>query len=102
MEKPKIRCESPVEGEEGHEIESWKYYAIRRVIIRILEEQETGVLESDLPVLVEAIIGDPQTRANIGFIPWYTMVVQKDLEAKEEIVAVPEPDEDTVRLKLKN
>ena len=100
MEKPKIRCESPVEGEEGHEIESWKYYAIRRVIIRILEEQETGVLESDLPVLVEAIISDPQTRANIGFIPWYTLVVQHDLEAKKEIVT--EPEEDTVRLKLKS
>ena len=100
MEKPKIRCESPGESEEAHEIDAWKYYAIRRVIIRILEEQETGVLESDLPVLVEAIIGDPQTRANIGFIPWYTMVVQKDLEVKGEIAT--EPEEDTVRLKLKN
>lgn len=100
MEKPKIRCESPVQGEEAHEIDSWKYYAIRRVIMRILEEQEKGVLEGDLPVLVEAIIADPQTRSNIGFVPWYTLVVQKDLEAKKEILA--EPEEDAVRLTLKN
>ena len=99
MEKPKILCESPVEGEAGNEIDAWKYYAVRRVIMRVLEEREAGVLIDDLPVLVEQIIADPQTRSNIGFVPWYTLVVQHDLEAKKEIMAVPE--EDTVRLKLK-
>ncbi len=98
MEQAKTLCESPIPGEPGTEIESWKFYVIRRIIMRVLEENEAGVSAEVLPDKVEQMIGDSQTKSNIGFVPWYTQVVKLDMEAKKQIEVTPE--EDTQRIKL--
>ncbi len=100
MDKPTVHCESTIAGDPGTDIEMWKFHTIRRVIMRVLEGNEAGVLIDVLPDKVQQIIADPQTRSNIGFIPWYTQIVQMDLETKGVIELVPE--EDTQRVMLKS
>lgn len=67
MKTEKTLCETPTPGKKPTRIDTWKYEAVKRAIIDVLNQRPEGVLFSDLTNL----IGDrlkPQERAELRSI----------------------------------
>jgi len=72
----------------GVSISRNKYEIVRKAILASVPRGGRGVAFADLPGLVREKI-PPAERAGLGSIPWYTVTVKLDLEARGLIERIP-------------
>ena len=68
----------------GVRIVRWKYDAVREAILEAVPREEPGLLFKELAGLVRLAL-DPDLLAELGSVPWYTVTVKLDLEARGEL-----------------
>lgn len=84
-----VVCETPRPARKPTRIDRWKYDAVRRAILRALEESGGGLSFEELPRHVERLLADRE-RTELGSITWHTTTVKDDLEGKGEIRRAPD------------
>jgi len=88
-ETEKITCYTPTKGRDGGtSIPRWKYDCVRRAILTILEESESGYIAfKDLPAAVEMQLSTNQL-AKLGSLGWHVTTVKLNMEVEGEIIRV--------------
>lgn len=83
-------CRTPTPGKTGvTRIPTWKFQAIRDVILQILDEAgDAGFAFADLPGAVRARLA-PGILEKLGSVGWHTTSVKLELEVAGEIARVP-------------
>lgn len=94
MDEEKILTLHPEEGKQGVNISRSKYEMIRQAILDAIRSQGTITFEG----MVSLIDYNLRNRFE-GSIPWYVTTVKLDMEARGEIMRVPGPGEQKLRLK---
>jgi hypothetical protein len=81
------------QGKAGSNISKEKYLLIRQTILDILRERGE-VPFKELPVAVAEAVGDEFE----GSVGWYTATIKLDLEARGEIMRVPDARPQSLKL----
>lgn len=84
----KVLCETPTPGKQGTRIDRWKYDLIKKVMLKVIPANNTGLAFQDLPDRIEDELS-PEERKRLGSIMWYTTTVKLDLETKGLIERLP-------------
>ena len=90
----KIQTLHPDPDKAGVNIDLAKYEQIRANILAVLADGDTGF--SDLVGILEDRLGDSFE----GSIPWYTVSVKLDLEARGLIARVPKSSPQILRVRI--
>lgn len=83
----RIKTLRPERGKTGPNILRWKCEAVSRAILAVLPTREPGIPFGELSERVREAL-PPDEREDLGSIPWYTVTVMMDLEARREVARV--------------
>ena len=97
MNDARVVCHSPTPGKKPTRIHKWKYDLLRSIILDILDGSADGVEFRSLPSLIDARL-NPEQRANLGSVGWYTTTVKLDMEAQGDIERIPNTGAQRLRL----
>lgn len=97
MGTSRIQLKHPDPGKSAPRISSEKYGAVKSAIMRVVAEDENGILFKDLPGRVSELLSTDQLE-NLGSVGWYTTTVKLDLEARGLIERVPGSNPQRLRL----
>ncbi|MBD3670542.1 MAG: hypothetical protein HUJ29_07180 [Gammaproteobacteria bacterium] len=84
----KVLCKTPSPNKKPTRIARWKYDAVRRCILKSIDESDAGLLFKELPDRVANHLSADE-RARLGSIAWYTTTVKLDMEVAGEIQRSP-------------
>ena len=97
MNDARVVCRTPTPGKKPTRIHKWKYDLLRGIILDILDGSVDGVEFRSLPSLIDARL-NPEQRANLGSVGWYTTTVKLDMEAQCYIERIPNTSPQRLRL----
>jgi len=86
--EPKTTCHTPTVNKKPTRIPTWKYEAIREVVLRVVPKKPPGIAAKDLPALVAQQL-DARTKQKIGSISWHTTTVKLNMEVDQELQRLP-------------
>jgi hypothetical protein len=84
----RVLCRTPTPGKKPTRIDSWKFDAVRKAILKIVPRKGEGVLFSELADMVAAALGESDC-SRLGSVPWYTVTVKLELEVAGELRRIP-------------
>jgi len=83
----RIQTLHPDPGKGGPRILRWKYDAVRAAILAVLPSEEPGLPFKELAGKVQQVL-DSRALSDLGSVPWYTVTVKLDLEARGAVARV--------------
>ena len=96
-DRDKISCRTP-SGGKPTAIPSWKYEAVREVIVQLLGAAGSeGFAFKDLPDAVSALLA-PELKEKLGSIAWHLTTVKLEMEVAGELSRVPGASPQRLRL----
>jgi hypothetical protein len=87
-EEKRFQTIHPEPGKSGPRISKAKYDAVRKAILRAVPKRADGIPFQELPERVRELL-PRKALDDLGSVPWYTVTVKLDLEARREIERVP-------------
>ncbi|MCY3637753.1 MAG: hypothetical protein OXG80_01515 [Chloroflexi bacterium] len=93
----RVVCHTPTPGKKPTRIHKWKYDLLRGIILDILDSSADGVEFRSLPSFIDACL-NPEQRANLGSVGWYTTTVKLDMEVQGDIERIPNASPQRLRL----
>jgi hypothetical protein len=92
----KVQTRHPEPGKSGPRLDREKYEHYRKAILAAIPATSEGIPFRDLPGLVRENL-PLELRDRVGSIPWHTVTIKLDLEAKGEIERVPGANPQRIR-----
>jgi hypothetical protein len=83
-----MQTRHPQPGKSAPRISRVKYDAIRDAILRAVPRHDDGIAFQDLHARVEQML-PRRVKERLGSVPWYTVTVKLDLEARRILERVP-------------
>ncbi len=74
----------PDPAKAGVRIARWKYDAVKEAILAVIPEEGPGLPFKDLAGKVRSALS-PEVCSRMGSVPWYTVTVKLDLEARGRV-----------------
>lgn len=86
MPEARVLCRPPNKPGAGTNVPSWKFDAVRAVILAVLREGDIAF--QDLTAACRSHMRD-EDLAKLGSLGWHVTTVKLELECREEIFRVP-------------
>ena len=83
----KTTCRTPTPGKKPTRIDTWKFDAVRKAILKIIPKRGEGVVFQKLPALVNKQLSQKELK-ELGSVGWFTTTVKLELEVRREIYRV--------------
>ena len=83
----KTTCRTPTLGKKPTRIDTWKFDAVRKAILKILPKRGEGVEFMKLPALVKKQLSQKELK-ELGSVGWFTTTVKLELEVRSETYRV--------------
>lgn len=83
----KTTCRTPSPGKKPTRIDTWKFHAIRKSILKSVPKRGEGVEFMKLPALVKKQLTEKELK-ELGSVGWFTTTVKLELEVRGEICII--------------